>query len=739
MRAKEGPDTCLSVTGESAVSRAIATSAERSGQPIFYPYQGTTFNSFEEAKEFYNLYSWEIGFGIRVSRARQNGNEYTTRRDLVCCCEGFCKNPLAASFRTGCKAMLRLHRTESHGWIVTKIIPDHNHPLSDSYGQKNQWGSHGAIDPLTKDFIKKLRENNVTLGRVCSIIGVMSASTIAPVRKQVVRNLCAKLAQEDIKDDIGKTMQVLESMKREDKDMQVRFQKDDEGRITTMLWCTGKNQVDYKHFGDVVTFDTTYRTNLYNLPFGIFVGVNNHYQPIVFGGVLLRHERTEDFEWAFSNFIEIMGGKQPQTILTDQCQAMAAAIKSTLKESRHRWCRWHVLRKAKQKIGTPYSKRSGFKREFNRLITEEISATAFERRWSELLKEFKLESNKFMARAYKFRGMWAKPYFMNIFCAGMTSTQRSESANHMLKRFIQRSAPMHVFVSKFRDFQFARNQEEEKENHVTKQVSRRRRIGVPIEQHAETIYTRAMHERFYNELYESGSFAIVEKGIQEERFTVVHTKEIGRDDARVHVVRLAGAEKVTCTCGLYEHVGLLCRHSWKVLVHLDRTEIPPGNIMYRWTKHAGPEYSPCTRELTMDQVSARVDGTKRHVLLKRALEFAHGDDPIDDEAFAEAMRAMDAIVPRKDHSVSSFREHGGEVKTSGPSLGNAESMPTACPPRPIRTGRPRNTSLKSWQKHEISVKKVSSTERPDNILDINDEEGNIAAKTRKVDELMRMN
>ena len=104
---------------------------------------------------------------------------------------------------------------------------------------------------------------------------------------------------------------------------------------------------------------------------------------------------------------------------------------------------------------------------------EEISAIAFERRWGELLKEFKLESNKFMARAYKFRGMWAKPYFMNIFCAGMTSTQRSESANHMLKRFIQRSAPMHVFVSKFRDFQFARNQEEEKENHVTKQVMRK--------------------------------------------------------------------------------------------------------------------------------------------------------------------------------------------------------------------------------------------------------------------------
>lgn len=78
----------------------------------------------------------------------------------------------------------------------------------------------------------------------------------------------------------------------------------------------GKNQDDYKHFGDVVTFDTTYRTNLYNLPFGIFVGVNNHYQSIIFGGVLLSNKTTEDFEWTFKNFVEIMRGKQPETILT---------------------------------------------------------------------------------------------------------------------------------------------------------------------------------------------------------------------------------------------------------------------------------------------------------------------------------------------------------------------------------------------------------------------------------------
>jgi hypothetical protein len=149
---------------------------------------------------------------------------------------------------------------------------------------------------------------------------------------------------------------------------------------------------------------------------------------------------------------------------------MAAAIKTTLKGTRHRWCRWHVLRKAKQKIGTPYSKRSAFKKRFNRLITDEVSPSAFEQKWQDLVMEYKLEKNKFMDRAYKMRGMWAKPYFMDIFCAGMTSSQRSESANHMLKRFIQRSAPMHTFVAKFRDFQFDCNQEEQREVHLTKQV-----------------------------------------------------------------------------------------------------------------------------------------------------------------------------------------------------------------------------------------------------------------------------
>jgi hypothetical protein len=64
-----------------------------------------------------------------------------------------------------------------------------------------------------------------------------------------------------------------------------------------------------------VTFDTTYRTNLYDMPFGLFVGVNNHFQSIIFGGVMMRDEK-ESFDWVFKKSVRVVGGKTPQTILT---------------------------------------------------------------------------------------------------------------------------------------------------------------------------------------------------------------------------------------------------------------------------------------------------------------------------------------------------------------------------------------------------------------------------------------
>jgi len=74
--ARDGPSARVAYSEESALTAALKRGSKADGTAIFYPYEGTTFNSCEEAREFYNLYSWEIGFGIRYGRSNKNRNVY---------------------------------------------------------------------------------------------------------------------------------------------------------------------------------------------------------------------------------------------------------------------------------------------------------------------------------------------------------------------------------------------------------------------------------------------------------------------------------------------------------------------------------------------------------------------------------------------------------------------------------------------------------------------------------------
>jgi hypothetical protein len=35
------------------------------------------------------------------------------------------------------------------------------------------------------------------------------------------------------------------------------------------------------------------------MPFGLLVGMNNHFQSIIFGGIMMRDEKKESFDWFF--------------------------------------------------------------------------------------------------------------------------------------------------------------------------------------------------------------------------------------------------------------------------------------------------------------------------------------------------------------------------------------------------------------------------------------------------------
>ncbi|XP_059623051.1 protein FAR1-RELATED SEQUENCE 5-like [Cornus florida] len=69
-------------------------------------------------------------------------------------------------------------------------------------------------------------------------------------------------------------------------------QLDSSAMITNIFWVDSKMISDYVHFGDVLTFDTTYKLVHGNRPFVVFLGLNHHRETVVFGAAFMYDETT---------------------------------------------------------------------------------------------------------------------------------------------------------------------------------------------------------------------------------------------------------------------------------------------------------------------------------------------------------------------------------------------------------------------------------------------------------------
>ncbi|GAA0140732.1 hypothetical protein LIER_02029 [Lithospermum erythrorhizon] len=67
----------------------------------------------------------------------------------------------------------------------------------------------------------------------------------------------------------------------------------------------GERICDYRFFGDVLSFDTTFRTNNLYRPLAAFIGFNHHRQICIFGAALLFNETADTFRWLFQTFSNI--------------------------------------------------------------------------------------------------------------------------------------------------------------------------------------------------------------------------------------------------------------------------------------------------------------------------------------------------------------------------------------------------------------------------------------------------
>ena len=71
---------------KSTLELSLRAYADKKDGPVLCPSIGTSFDSIDEAYEFYNLYSWECGFGVRLAKSRLNVERKRCMQEIVCAC-----------------------------------------------------------------------------------------------------------------------------------------------------------------------------------------------------------------------------------------------------------------------------------------------------------------------------------------------------------------------------------------------------------------------------------------------------------------------------------------------------------------------------------------------------------------------------------------------------------------------------------------------------------------------------
>ncbi|CAA0828586.1 Protein FAR1-RELATED SEQUENCE 5 [Striga hermonthica] len=239
------------------------------------PTLGMVFGSQEEAYSYYFNYGIRKGFGV-MKRSSKRGDDGVVRyftfagfkNDQKKKSTGKSSFASKLSTKTSCKAKIKLTLCDDGNIQVTTVHLDHDHLLSP--GKARHFRCNRKID----DRVKRRLEINDEAG-----IGVSKNFHSLVVEANRYENVTFN--EKDCRNHIEKQEEV--------------------SLVLKMLkqFTNGRSRTAYEAFGNVITFDTTYLTNKYKMPFAPFVGVNHHGQSVLFGCGLLTNEGTESFVWLF--------------------------------------------------------------------------------------------------------------------------------------------------------------------------------------------------------------------------------------------------------------------------------------------------------------------------------------------------------------------------------------------------------------------------------------------------------
>ncbi|KAF5472737.1 hypothetical protein F2P56_009430, partial [Juglans regia] len=395
-------------------------SDEVGGDPIQQPSSGMEFNTFEELMVYYKQYGKKSGFGVMIRRT-DKGDDGTVRYvTLGCARGGKARNRTLNVARprptgkTECKAKINALKVDGK-FRLTTVNNTHNHDLSPNkarFFRCNREVSDSVKRVLDINDMAGIRMNK-SFGSL--VVGAGGFENL-PFLEKDCRNYIDKARHLRLgKGGAGALQEYFCRMQYKNPGFFALMDLDDEGRLRNVFWADPRSRAAYQYFGDVVTFDTTYLTNRYGMPFAPFVGVNHHGQSILLGAGLISSEDTETFVWLFQTWLKCMDGIAPKAIITDQDKAMKNAIAIVFPESRHRLCLWHILKKVPEKLSSYASYKSGMKNALMKCVYDTHTIDEFEKSWDELIDTYHLHDNVWLKSLYTERESPLEKRFQELY------------------------------------------------------------------------------------------------------------------------------------------------------------------------------------------------------------------------------------------------------------------------------------------------------------------------------------
>ncbi|XP_020262617.1 protein FAR1-RELATED SEQUENCE 5-like [Asparagus officinalis] len=380
----------------------------------FKPYINQSFRSLEDGIEFYREYGRKSGFEIRRHTEKKHEDDTVLLKHIVCSRAGSNELKMDVDFedfssiskkrrrtvssRCGCKAKVVFKFDGLKGYNVLSFVEEHSHFLVSGSG---------------KQFLK----SNRVLGLAHKKLVFDGAKANMGPNKtyNFAKELCGSYS------NVGATCTEFKNWSRDvklyigDRDAQMIIEKftdkkemcdgffydyavDEEGRLTRIFWADVIGRRNYDVFGDVISFDSTYSTNKYNMKFVPFTGLDNYKKCVVFAAGLIAKEDIDNYVWIFE---------------------LAKCI----------------------------SKMDDFKRKINTLIWSiDIDPATFEVGWKDVMNEFKLESNEWLCELYNIRESWIPAYYADDPMAGLLhTTSILESEKCFFDKFNRRSDTLTEF------------------------------------------------------------------------------------------------------------------------------------------------------------------------------------------------------------------------------------------------------------------------------------------------------